>query len=97
MADTIKINLEQLENDLKTLNQAIIDFKPYSNDFINNTRSTFEEFNSDFISKIDDIVKHLSEDVAKDILENVQIIYEKTDGIVKSFKEFDDDVVTKLK
>lgn len=97
MADTIKINLEQLENDLKTLNQAIIDFKPYSTDFINNTRSTFEEFNSDFISKMDDIVKHLSEDVAKDILENVQIIYEKTDGIVKSFKEFDDDVVTKLK
>ncbi|MGO5072467.1 hypothetical protein ACTQ4K_00705 [Clostridium sporogenes] len=93
----LKIKVKDLEKHLEVLKKAIEDFEPYSSDFVSETRSVFEGFNSDFIDKIDDVVKHLSEDVAKDILKKSNEIYMKTKGAVDSFKEQDKETSKQIK
>ncbi|EJO5346898.1 hypothetical protein NRP93_000962 [Clostridium botulinum] len=93
----LKIKAKDLERHLEILKKAIEDFEPYSSDFVSETRSVFEGFNSDFIDKIDDVVKHLSENVAKDILKKSNEIYTKTKGVVDSFKEQDEKISNQIK
>lgn len=91
MAESIKIDVKQIQEDLVLLQQSIKDFEPYSKTFIENTRTAFDEFNSDFISKMDGVIKHLSDDTAKELLEDVNDVYNRTKQLVDSFVTFDEE------
>ena len=65
----IHIDLQELETQLNTLNSSIEKLRPYTNSFVSETMNIFETFNSDFIDKMNDVIKRLSSDTAKNILE----------------------------
>lgn len=86
----INVNLRELETQLNSLNSSIEKLKPYTNSFVSETMNIFETFNSDFISKMNDVIKHLSSDTAKNIIEKAENIHSETKIIYEEFKEADE-------
>ncbi|MFQ8920863.1 MAG: hypothetical protein ACLR60_03135 [Clostridium paraputrificum] len=88
----IHIDLQELETQLNTLNSSIEKLRPYTNSFVSETMNIFETFNSDFIDKMNDVIKRLSSDTAKNILEKAEKIHSETKIIYDEFKEADEKI-----
>lgn len=88
--EDIKLNLIELETQLNALHASIETLRPYTNSFISETMNLFETFNSDFISKMDDVMKHLSNDTAKTLIDKAEKIHNETKIVYEEFKEADE-------
>ncbi|MGX4598463.1 hypothetical protein [Faecalimicrobium sp. JNUCC 81] len=96
MGNEIKIKITELETQISNLRASIDKLSPYTNSFISNTRESFEGFNSDFISKVDSVIKHLGDDTAKNIIKKTESICNDTKVISDSFKELDNEIKSSI-
>lgn len=73
----IKVEVDELKTELKKLETAIEDFKPYSDGFLESTIDSFDGFNSDFIDQIKKTLGNMTDTKAPEILKKVQTFYDK--------------------
>lgn len=92
MGNEIKIKTIELETQVNNLKSAIDKLNTYTNSFISNTRKSFDGFNSDFISKLDNVIKHLGDNTAKNIIKKAEVICNDTKVLSDSFKELDNEI-----
>jgi hypothetical protein len=85
----IKVQVDELTNDLTTLNAAISDFEPYSDNFASNTSESLNGLNSDFISKVKDTLEAMTDTKAPELLTKVKEFQEYGLALVETFRETD--------
>lgn len=85
----IKVQIDELRTEAGTLQKAIEDFKPYSQDFILNSVDRFEEFNSDFIDKIKETLNNMTDTKAPELIEKVQEFHDRLVSFVEELDNLD--------
>ena len=85
----IKIQVEELKNQLKTLQTAIGDFEPYSKEFTKNTIDKVEKFNSDFIEEMKETLGNMADTKAPKLLKKVQEFHDEALKVVEEFEKRD--------
>ena len=85
----IKVELDSLKEDLNGLSSAMENFRPYCQDYISNISDSLDDFNSDFISQIIDILNNMKDTKAPDLMKNLEEFYKNLKDIVEGFEETD--------
>ncbi|MBD7911801.1 MULTISPECIES: hypothetical protein [Clostridium] len=85
----IKVQVDELTNDLATLNSAIGDFEPYSDNFAQSAKDSLSGMNSDFISKVKDTLEAMADTKAPELLKKIQEFHEYGLALVETFRETD--------
>ncbi|MEN8906838.1 MAG: hypothetical protein ABF289_12845 [Clostridiales bacterium] len=95
--DKININFDELDSALEKFNTAISKFEPYSKNFIKDTSSAFDGFNSDFIDKMKSLLDNMKDTKAPNLVKNSKEFYSITKQVVNDFKEMDNETAKKMK
>ncbi|MBE6047606.1 MAG: hypothetical protein E7213_04225 [Clostridium sp.] len=85
----IKVDIENLKGELEKLSSEMVDFEPYSSNFIKNTTNNLDEFNSDFISEIKKALSNMTDTKAPKLMKNMQDFYTSLDTLLKDFETLD--------
>ncbi|MDS0527131.1 hypothetical protein NNC19_15680 [Clostridium sp. SHJSY1] len=88
----IKVQIDELEKDVVTLNSAIESFKPYSADFMTDSASRLKWQNSDFINKIRDTLEVMTDTKAPELLKKIQQYSDDVEKLVKDFRKKDEEL-----
>lgn len=96
MAD-IKIDVGNLNEQLKKLHEAIEAFRPYNKQFLTDTADKLDSANSDFIEKIRKTMKNMKDTDAPELLKDAENVYSSIQDIVKAFEEVDTKIAEEIK
>ncbi len=92
MAGFIKIDLENLQKTLQSLESSINEFESYTTTFRDGTRDKLKPMNSDFIEKMDALLDNMKNDINTDFIEKLNNIYEMGEAILVDIKETDEEI-----
>lgn len=71
MSADLELDFVSLQSEIEKLDKAIKRFEPYSKGFINSTLKTFDGFNSDFISKMEDLLNDMRDTEAPKLVKEL--------------------------
>lgn len=72
MSDEIRIAFTEVEQAIIDLEAALENFVPYSNSFSEQTALEINEFQSDFIDRIEDVLDSISDSESPKLIENIR-------------------------
>ena len=89
IVNEIKINHEQLLEEVATLRSAIALFKPYTTGYVREIASVLDKGNSDFLSEVKKTLGNMSDSVAPQLLEDLVQIEGMITNATTTFQETD--------
>ncbi len=92
----IKLQIEQINEELARFNATANTFRPYSEGFIKNTRYKLEGFNSDFIDQMKKLLENMADTSAPRLLKKADMLYKATKNAVEAFEEADKALAKKI-
>lgn len=93
----IKVDIEGLREEERKLASDMLEFQSYSKNFINNTVSQLEGFNSDFISEIKSTLKNMTDTKAPKLMENLEDFYTSLHTLLEDFEKTDETIANSKK
>lgn len=92
----IKLQIDQIYEELERFHAAADSFRPYSQDFISKTASRLEGFNSDFIDQMKKLLENMTDTASPRLMEKADVLYTAVKSAVDSFVEADKALAKKL-
>ncbi|MDQ0227328.1 hypothetical protein CHH83_25240 [Bacillus sp. 7586-K] len=93
----IKLDINELQAALNSLQSGIDDFKSYTTTFRDSTRDQLKSFNSDFIDKLDGVLDNMNDDINTSLLENLESIKKVGEKIIEEMQSADEQIGQKIK
>lgn len=84
-------NIKGFNHSLDKLRNSMDDFNSYTTTFRSSTQERLDGFNSDFISKMDDVLKSMNNDVNQDLLEEMEQLHQEGKAIYDTMKMLDEE------
>ncbi|MGY3778485.1 hypothetical protein [Isobaculum melis] len=94
--EPIKVNIDEINNDLKQLERNINDFSTYGKKFIQEVRSDMSHFNSDFTSQADTLLSFMEDTKAESLIKNMKKYHQQIGDLKESFVEADDKMAEEM-
>ena len=92
----IKLQIDEINEELEKFNGGIARFRPYTEGFIKNTRDSLKGFNSDYADKMKQLLENMSDTGAPKLLEKAEKLYKATKSAVESFEQTDRTIKNKI-
>lgn len=92
MSIEIKVKYSELREELEILNNAIEQFKPYTDDFVTKASNKLDDFNSDFISKMQSALKNMTDSAAPELLKELNEYSKAVLSIIDKFEGMDNEM-----
>lgn len=89
MSADLELDFVSLQSEMEKLDKAIKRFEPYSKGFIDSTLQTFEGFNSDFISKMEDLLNDMRDTEAPKLVKELNEFSTAIKQAVEAFQSQD--------
>ena len=86
----IGIDVQTMEDELKSMQNAFEIFEPYSKEFITYQKEKLEDFNSDFIEEYKDVLRVLMDDSGESLLRNIKEYHKNASEAIEVIKETDE-------
>lgn len=96
MAEEIKINHQQLLEEVNNLHNAIEAFRPYSEGYVKKIANALDDGQSDFISEAKKMLVNMRDTIAPKLLTDLQGIEKTIDATANTFKEVDSTIAKEL-
>ena len=93
----IKVKVDSLKEDISNLSVFMENFRPYSDNYVSQIADSLDDFNSDFISKIIDILSNMKDTEAPDLMANLDDFYISLKSVVEGFEETDENIGSNTK
>jgi hypothetical protein len=93
----IQVKITKLEEELKVLENAITDFKPYSEGFTKSCLSDLEGLNSDFIEAVKETLMSMADTKAPKLIEQLDNFKLGGVSIIHQFQETDEYLADNMK
>ncbi len=92
----IKVETEELKNELGKLNEALDVFSQYSSSFIDETIEAFGGMNSDFTDKMEETLDNMRDTKAEKLYNNLSSYAKSLETLIKDFEETDNSISIQL-
>lgn len=92
----IKVETEDLKNELGKLNEALDVFSQYSSSFIDETIEAFGGMNSDFTDKMEETLDNMRDTKAEKLYNNLSSYAKSLETLIKDFEEIDNSISIQL-
>ena len=91
----IKVETEELKNELGKLNEAL-DVFSHSSSFIDETIEAFGGMNSDFTDKMEETLDNMRDTKAEKLYNNLSSYAKSLETLIKDFEEIDNSISIQL-
>ena len=88
----IKVEVEELKNELTRLNSAIAAFESYSSSFMGRAVEGLDQMNSDFTDKMSKSLNNMTDTKAPELLKKIQTYYLNLLTLVQEFERTDNEI-----
>ncbi len=88
----IKVNLDEINEELVRFNAAVNNFKPYTEGFVKNTSEKLNGFNSDFIDGLKDLLDSMTDSKAPKLLKRAESLYNATKKTMEGYENLENEI-----
>lgn len=93
----IDVNIEELKVELEKLDGAIEQLRPYSDDFINETKDVLESMNSDFTDNLSKVIGNMRDSKAPKLMIELNNYRESLVTVIDSYEVTDSNLADKVR
>ncbi|MGY3777318.1 hypothetical protein [Isobaculum melis] len=94
--EPIKVNIDEMNADLKQLERTINNFSTYGKKFIQEVRSDMSSFNSDFASQADTLLAFMEDTTAEDLIKKMKQYEQHISDLKETFISADETMAEEM-
>ena len=92
----IKVNIDQINEELAKFNAAINNFRPYTEGFIKKTAEKLQDFNSDYIAEMERLLENMRNSKAPRLLKKAERLHNAAKKAMENFENVENEISNKL-
>ena len=92
----IKVNIDELNEEIVRFDNALKSFKPYTEGFINKTGDKLQGLNSDFIESLKWLLDSMTDTNAPKVLEKAQSLHDATKQTINCYEKLEKEIAKKI-
>lgn len=96
MAEKFSVDIDAIRPELSVLKSGMETFKGYSGQFLKESAGSLDDMNSDFVSKIQKVLKNMKDSRASRLMAEIEGYVTVADAVVRGFETMDDEMSDRL-